>query len=151
MPIPQAVSTASLRLRHAAACAFLAFVGAGVLQAKTYVVTANPDMTFTPDPLIIYQHDQVTFENAGGSGTLYTHNVHADNNSFICGDDCSLHSGPSSNPWQHTITFNALGMIDYYCDAHASFDPMSGVCSGMCASIIVIDRIFVNGFEQVAP
>jgi plastocyanin len=111
--------------------------------AKTYIVTANPDMTFTPDSLTIYQHDQIIFENAGG-----THNVHADNNSFVCSDDCSIHNGPSSNPWQHTITFNSIGTVGYYCDAHASFDAMSQACSGMCGSITVIDRIFVDGFEE---
>ena len=151
MPLPRSPKATRARLPQITACVFLALAGAPALQAKTYVVTANPDMTFTPDPLIIYEHDQVTFESPGGVGTLYTHNVHADNNSFICGDDCSLHSAPSSNPWQHTITFNSLGAIGYYCDAHAAFDPMSGVCSGMCASISVIDRIFVDGFEAAVP
>jgi plastocyanin len=120
----------------------LAFVCANCLQANTFLVTANADKTFTPESLTIFQHDQVVFENAGGM-----HNVHADNNSFVCGDDCSLHSGPSMNPWQHTITFNSLGTIGYYCDAHASYDIDSGVCSGMCGTITVIDLIFVDGFD----
>ncbi len=121
------------------------------MQARVYIVTANPDMTFTPDPLVIYQHDQVVFENPGGAGPQFMHNVHADNNSFVCGDDCSLHSGPSSEPWQHTVTFNALGTIGYYCDAHAAYTAATQTCSGMCAMISVIDRIFVDGFGEAAP
>lgn len=129
-------------LRNSTVAAIL-MAGAISAAANTYVVTANSDMTFTPDNLTIYQHDQIIFENAGG-----THNIHADNNSFVCGDDCSIHNGPSSNPWQHTITFNSIGTVGYYCDAHASFDAMSQECSGMCGSITVIDRIFVDGFED---
>jgi len=100
------------------------------------VVTANSDMTFTPSSLTIYLHDQVTFMNAGG-----LHNLHADNGSFICGDDCSLHTGPSSNAWQHTLKFNALGTLGYYCDEHGD------LTTGMRGSISVIDRVFVDGFE----
>jgi len=113
-----------------------ALFGAGAAHAATWVVTANDDMTFTPSSLVIYQHDQVTFKNAGG-----LHNVHADNNSFICGADCSLHTGPSSIAWQHTLTFNALGTLGYYCDQHGD------LTTGMRGSISVIDRVFVDGFD----
>jgi len=120
----------------ALALALAALLGAGVVRAATYVVTANDDMTFTPSSLTIYQHDQVTFKNAGG-----LHNVHADNGSFICGADCSLHTGPSSIAWQHTLTFNALGVLDYSCDQHGD------LTTGMRGSISVIDRVFVDGFD----
>jgi plastocyanin len=111
-------------------------LGIGVVHATTWLVTANDDMTFTPPSLTIYQRDQVTFRNDGG-----LHNVHADNGSFICGDDCSLHTGPSSNAWQHTLNFNALGTFGYFCDQHGD------LTSGMRGSISVIDRVFVDGFE----
>ncbi|HEX4481617.1 MAG TPA: plastocyanin/azurin family copper-binding protein [Rudaea sp.] len=104
-------------------------------HATTYVVTANPDLTFTPATITIYQHDRITFENAGG-----VHNVRA-NNSFWCSDDCSLNRSPSSDAWQDTVPFNALGTFGYYCEQHGD------LTSGMRGTIVVIDRIFVDGFE----
>ena len=104
--------------------------------ATTYTVTANSDKTFTPATITIYQRDSIVFSNAGG-----LHNVRADNNSFWCADDCSLHRSPSSNPWQDTVTFNALGTFGYYCEQHGD------TTSGMRGTIIVIDRIFVDGFD----
>jgi hypothetical protein len=70
--------------------------------------------------------------------------VRADNNSFWCADDCSLHRAPSSGPWQDTITFNTLGTFGYYCEQHGDLS------SGMRGTIIVIDRVFVDGFENLA-
>ena len=109
---------------------------AGTAHAATYVVTANADLTFTPAAITIHQHDRITFENAGG-----LHNVRADNDSFWCADDCSLHRAPSSDAWQDTVTFNALGTFGYYCEQHGD------TTGGMRGTIIVIDRIFVDGFE----
>lgn len=97
-------------------------------------------MTFTPSAITIVQHDKITFENAGG-----LHNVRADNNSFWCADDCSLHRAPSGDAWQDTITFNTLGTFGYYCEQHGDLS------SGMRGMIIVIDRVFVDGFEEVSP
>jgi plastocyanin len=105
-------------------------------QAAVYVVTANPDMTFTPADITIYQGDSILFENAGG-----LHNVHADDDSFECSLDCNLHSTPSSEPWRSSRRFNRLGTLGYYCDQHGNLD------GGMRGSITVIDRVFVDGFE----
>ena len=106
-------------------------------QVATYVVTANPDLTFTPATITIVQHDKITFQNAGG-----VHNVRADNNSFWCADDCNLHRAPSSDAWHDTITFNTLGTFGYYCEQHGD------LTGGMRGTIIVIDdHIFGNGFE----
>ena len=108
-------------------------------QAATYVVTANADLTFTPATITIVQHDQITFTNGGG-----VHNVRADNNSFWCADDCSLHRSPSSKPWQDTITFDTIGVFGYYCEQHGDLS------SGMRGTIVVVDEhIFGNGFEDV--
>jgi plastocyanin len=112
---------------------------AGAAQARTFVVTANPDLTFTPSTLTIYQHDSVIFKNAGGA-----HNVRADNDSFWCADDCSQHRAPSAEAWQDTVTFNVVRTLGYYCEAHGD------TTSGMRGTIVVIDRVFVDGFE-VAP
>ena len=127
--------------RYSGGCAPAFLLGAAlfwvdIANATTWLVTANSDMTFTPSSLTIYQQDQVTFRNGGG-----LHNVHADNDSFVCGDDCSLHTGPSSNAWQHTLKFNALGTVGYFCDEHGD------LTTGMRGSISVIDRVFVDGFE----
>lgn len=108
-------------------------------QARTFVVTANEDMTFTPAQLTIFQGDIVRFVNGGG-----LHNVRADDDSFICALDCNLHGTPSSQPWQVSRTFNRLGDIGYYCEQHGD------LTSGMRGSITVIDRLFVDGFDPAS-
>jgi plastocyanin len=93
-------------------------------------------MTFTPAQLTIFQGDIVRFVIGGG-----LHNVGADDDSFICALDCNLHGAPSSQPWQVSRTFNRLGDIGYYCEQHGD------LTSGMRGSIIVIDRVFIDGFD----
>ncbi|MFI4968718.1 MAG: plastocyanin/azurin family copper-binding protein [Lysobacterales bacterium] len=115
------------------------FACAQAAQAAVYVVTANPDMTFTPADITIHQGDSIRFENAGG-----LHNVHADDGSFECSLDCSLHNTPNSSPWQVSVRFNRLGTLGYYCDQHGN------PTGGMRGSITVIDRVFVDGFEASA-
>lgn len=112
-------------------------LGAGAAQATVHVVMANNDMTFTPAQLTIHQGDIVRFVNGGG-----LHNVHADDNSFICALDCNLHGAPSAQLWQVSRQFNRLGTIGYYCEQHGD------LTSGMRGSITVIDRVFVDGFDE---
>ncbi len=71
--------------------------------------------------------------------------MRADNNSFWCADDCSLHRAPSANAWQDTVTFRALGTFGYYCEQHGD------LTSGMRGSIVVIDSVFADGFETPTP
>lgn len=120
----------------AAVCAIGLSCSIDTAHATTYVVTATSDLTFDPAIITIYQHDNIVFKNGGG-----LHNVRADNNSFWCADDCSLHRSPSSDSWEDTVTFNALGTFGYYCEQHGD------TTSGMRGTIIVVDRIFVDGFE----
>lgn len=112
-------------------------------HAATYVVTANPDMTFTPANITIYKGDKIRFENAGG-----LHNLIADDGSFACGFNCNTNTAPSDRPWVYTIPFNSLGTFGYYCEQHGDLS------SGMRGAVTVIDRIFVDGFDSpplVAP
>lgn len=109
-------------------------------QATVYVVTANPDMTFTPASITIYQGDAIRFENAGG-----VHNVHADDNSFICSINCSTENAPSDQPWSVTVRFNQVRSIGYFCDQHGNLE------GGMRGAVTVIDRIFVDGFDTTPP
>ena len=109
-------------------------------HATVYVVTANDDMTFTPESITIYQGDAIRFENAGG-----LHNVHADDNRFICSLNCSTNNAPSDLPWSVVVRFNQLGTIGYYCDQHGDTQ------SGMRGSVTVIDRVFVDGFDTPPP
>ena len=90
--------------------------------------------------ITIYQGDAIRFENAGG-----VHNVHADDNRFICSINCTTNNAPSDLPWSVVVRFNQLGTIGYYCDQHGN------TTSGMRGSITVIDRVFVDGFDTVAP
>jgi len=113
-------------------------------QARVFVVTAD-GMSFSPAALTIYQGDTIRFVNVGGSGNL--HNVHADDNSFVCGLNCNTNTGPSTLPWMDNVRFNRLGTLGYFCDQHGNLE------GGMRGSITVIDRVFVDGFEamQDAP
>lgn len=105
-------------------------------RATVYVVTANPDLTFTPASITIHQGDSIRFENAGG-----LHNVHADDNRFICSLNCTTNNAPSDEPWSAIVRFNRLGTIGYFCDQHGD------TTSGMRGSVTVIDRLFVDGFD----
>lgn len=122
-------------MKHAAWLALLAGATTAA-PARTFNVTANPDMTFTPAYLVIYQNDTVVFSNAGG-----THNVRADNNSFICAINCTTKNAPSTEPWSVPVQFKHLGDIGYFCEAHGD------LTGGMRGEILVIDRVFVDGFE----
>jgi plastocyanin len=112
----------------------------GVANATIYVVTANPDLTFTPASITIYQGDAIRFENAGG-----VHNVHADDDRFICSINCSTNNAPSDADWSDVVRFNQLGTLGYFCDQHGNLQ------SGMRGSVTVIDRVFVDGFDTPPP
>jgi len=121
--------------------AAISIVCCGVARAAIHVVTANPDLTFTPAAITIYQGDTIAFENAGG-----VHNVHADNNRFICSVNCTTNNAPNAAAWRADVQFRQLGTFGYYCDAHGDLD------GGMRGAVTVIDRIFVDGFDApVAP
>ena len=115
-------------------------LGASSAHATVYVVTANPDLTFTPPSITIHQGDAIRFENGGG-----LHNVHADDNRFICSINCTTNNAPSDELWSVVVRFDRLGTIGYFCDQHG--DTMSG----MRGSVTVIDRIFVDGFDTPPP
>src|SRR6185312_1139098 len=100
-------------------------------EARVYVVRAEPDMTFTPASLTIYQNDSIRFTNAGG-----VHNVHADNNRFICSINCTTNNAPSDEPWSVVVRFTTIGTFGYFCDQHGD------LTGGMRGSITVIDGIF---------
>jgi plastocyanin len=100
------------------AAALLHLPGAAV-QATTFTVTANSNLTFTPSTLTINTGDTVVFTNAGGN-----HNVVADDNSFTNG-------APSTANWSFSHTFNAAGTIGYFCSMHG------GPGSGMHGTITV--------------
>lgn len=117
---------ATLAMMFASACA----------HATVWIVTANPDSTFTPSYLLIYRGDTVKFVNDGG-----LHNVHADDNRFICSLNCTTNNAPSTEAWQAIVRFDRLGSFGYYCEAHGD------LTSGMRGMIEVIDRVFVDGFE----
>ena len=115
-----------------------ALVICAAAEARVFVVTANPDLTYTPASITIHQGDSIRFENAGG-----VHNVHADDDRFKCSINCSTNNAPSDELWSDVVRFNQLGTIGYYCDQHGDLQ------GGMRGSITVIDRLFVDGFDPV--
>ena len=116
------------------------------IAATTYTVTLTADRTFDPPQLTIVKGDSVTFTNGGGS-----HNVRADDNSFWCSDDCSLHRSPSAQPWSDTIEFDDIRTVGYYCESHGTPATETSAGTGMRGSIVVVaDSIFNDGFDGAA-
>jgi plastocyanin len=105
--------------------------------ARTFEVVAT-DMTFTPTTITIYQYDRIRFRNGGG-----LHNVVADDNSFRCAVNCNTNTAPSALLWSAGVQFTRLGTFGYFCEQHGD------VNSGMRGVIVVIDRVFVDGFAVV--
>jgi plastocyanin len=126
-----------MRYRIVAACAWIFTLIVVDAQARIFVVTANPDMTFSPADITIYKGDTIAFENAGG-----VHNVRADNDRFWCSLNCSTNHAPSDVLWHVTVRFDQLGTLGYYCEQHGDLN------GGMRGSVTVIDRIFVDGFDS---
>jgi plastocyanin len=122
-------------LRDLVASAVLATVCA-TAHARVHVVLAEPDMTFRPASVTLYQGDSIRFMNYGG-----VHNVHADNNRFICSINCTTSNAPSDLPWSVVVRFTTLGTFGYFCDQHGN------LTSGMRGSITVVDGIFTDGFD----
>ena len=113
----------------------LAFAGANA-NARVHVVIAEPDMTFRPAAVTIYQGDSIRFMNYGG-----VHNVHADNNRFVCSINCTTNNTPSDEPWSVVVRFTTIGTFGYFCDQHGN------LTSGMRGSITVVDGLFTDGFD----
>ncbi|MCB0004883.1 MAG: hypothetical protein KDE04_00470 [Anaerolineales bacterium] len=82
-------------------------------------VTANPNLTFTPQTVLIETGQTVNWTNAGG-----LHNVKADDDSFTSGT-------PSTDPWSFDFQFNTPGTYTYICEIHSG--------SGMTGTIIVLE------------
>ena len=122
-------------ITRALACATLAGVCA-TAQARVHLVLAEPDMTFHPASVTIYQGDSIRFMNYGG-----VHNVHADNNRFVCSINCTTNNTPSDLPWSVVVRFSQLGTFGYFCDQHGN------LTSGMRGSITVVDGIFTDDFD----
>ena len=105
-------------------------------NARVHVVIAEPDMTFRPAAVTIYQGDSIRFMNYGG-----VHNVHADNNRFVCSINCTTNNTPSDEPWSVVVRFTTIGTFGYFCDQHGN------LTSGMRGSITVVDGLFTDGFD----
>ncbi|MEO7433759.1 MAG: plastocyanin/azurin family copper-binding protein [Dokdonella sp.] len=118
------------------ACSLVFFTWASNATAATYIVTANPDITFTPQVITIRQNDRIRFENAGG-----LHNVIADDGSFACGFNCNTNTSPSDRPWSYTIAFTRVGAFGYFCEQHGD------LTTGMRGTVIVLDNVFFDGFD----
>ena len=105
--------------------------------AAEYLVTANSNQTFTPASVTIRQGDTIRFQNTGG-----VHNVHADDDRFICSIDCKSNNTPNGAPWSVVVSFDQPGAVGYYCDKHG------GTQGGMRGVVTVIaDAVFADGFE----
>lgn len=99
--------------------------------AVDHLVTANPNLTFTPQFLTINAGDTVTFTNTGGF-----HNVASDPGavtSFHCSTACGASpiGDPNGALWSQRITFPDPGTVGFHCEAHGQAG------SGMFGTITV--------------
>ena len=89
--------------------------------AANHVVTAMPNLTFSPKTLTINAGDTVTFTNEGGF-----HNVASDPGAvtaFRCANGCDGAGGNgslSSAAWSATVTFPKAGSASFHCEAHGA-------------------------------
>ena len=89
--------------------------------AANHVVTAMPNLTFSPKTLTINAGDTVTFTNDGGF-----HNVASDPGAvtaFRCANGCDGAGGNgslSSAAWSATVTFPKAGSASFHCEAHGA-------------------------------
>lgn len=103
--------------------------------AANYVVTALPNLTFSPSNITIAPGDTITFRNGGG-----VHNAVSNPGavtSFRCANGCDATGGngnPSGAAWSATVAFPANGIIGYYCSLHGSPNV------GMIGRILVAAR-----------
>jgi plastocyanin len=103
----------------AGAAAALALASSAAM-AIDHPVTANPNLTFSPQFLTINAGDTVTFTNAGGM-----HNVASDPGavpSFHCSTACGASpvGDPNSTLWTQTIAFPTPGTVGFHCDQHGA-------------------------------
>ncbi|HEV7517994.1 MAG TPA: Calx-beta domain-containing protein [Thermoanaerobaculia bacterium] len=105
-----------LQRRTAVLClAVLLLAFAPAARAITVDVQVGGDagLAYSPKTVTIHVGDTVRWTNAGG-----LHNLHAEDNSFRCSNDCNSNNDVSSNAWSSSHTFNAAGTFRYYCDQH---------------------------------
>jgi plastocyanin len=129
-----------MRLSYVTACLATSVLLADSAAAIEHLVTANPDLTFSPASLVVARGDTVRFHNGGG-----THNVHADDDRFVCSVNCTTNNGPNGADWSAVVAFDEAGTFGYYCEKHG------GTGSGMRGTIIVVDdHVFADGFDAAA-
>ena len=101
----------------------------GSMGSGGYYGGSTPILMFSPSQMSINVGDTVTFTNNGGAA----HNVHADDDSFMCSNGCRGEAGatgqPSISAWTSTVTFTKAGTFGFHCDLHQSM--------GMAGSITV--------------
>src|SRR4029079_11569366 len=99
----------------AIAVLLLAFASAAGAITVDVEVGGPNGLAFSPKNVTIHAGDTVRWTNLGG-----VHNVHADDNSFRCSNNCTNNNDVSGNLWVATHTFNAAGTFLYYCDQHGN-------------------------------
>ncbi|HEX6832426.1 MAG TPA: plastocyanin/azurin family copper-binding protein [Rudaea sp.] len=100
---------------------FLLAVSPSLPAANFVVNVGGATLDFRPKVLNIHAGDTVTWINRGG-----THNVEADDGSFLCARGCTGDgkggSGtPSGLNWSFSRTFSQPGVtIGYFCELHGA-------------------------------
>jgi plastocyanin len=118
----------SLLIAAPAWAANIAVTVGGTTNDGGYYGGSSPMLAFTPSNLTINVGDTITFTNAGGA----PHNVHADDDSFMCsngcrGDGSGASGAPSAAAWSAKVTFSKAGTFGFHCDEHVSMGMTGNV------------------------
>src|SRR4249919_1300085 len=106
---------------HARSMIALGLLFSATAPAANHVVTALPNLMFSPKTLTIAAGDSVTFTNGGGF-----HNVASDPGAvmaFRCAAGCDGAGGNgnlSSASWSATVLFTTPGTVRYFCERHGA-------------------------------
>ena len=104
--------------------------------------------TFSPASIQIEAGDTVRWINDGGF-----HNVVADDGSFKCSDLCEIApndgNGLPSSSWNVIeITFNNIGIFDYFCEVHVGLG-MTGSVEVVFPTTKNVHQVMTNGLTFV--
>lgn len=123
--------------------AVLALAAFGPAWSANHIVTVGGagGLRFTPSQLAIQVGDTVTFNNAGG-----THNVVSETAGFRCAVGCGSGNpgNPSSASWSATVTFNAPGTFQYYCELHGA--PGQGMAGAITVEGTALPAPLTSGY-----
>jgi plastocyanin len=104
----------------------------------------QPANQFNPSTVNATIGDTITFQNVGASPGFHNARSDGPTQTFRCANGCDGAGGdgaPSSTNWTATITLDAAGTIQFYCEIHGAPG------AGMAGTINVTLPVELQSFE----